>query len=102
NGAERGVVVRLGRRVGRLQRVETPGQGEVAGGAVVEVVVADAAGDGVQVGQAGEARQVFADLEAGDRRGDGSEGAADLFRGVGLGVPGVELTLAAAGEDDED
>ena len=69
---------------------------------MVEVVVADAANNGAEVGQAGEARQMLADLHAGDRRGDGAEGAADLFRGVRLGVPGVKLALAAAGEDDED
>ena len=77
------------------------GEAEIAGGAVVEVVVRDGAKDGEAIGQPGQPGQVLANRRAGNCRGDGAEGAAHLFRGGGLGVPGVELALPAAGEDDQ-
>src|SRR5437660_308034 len=52
--------------------------------------------------EVGHARQVFADDRARDGRGNGTEGASYLFGGGGLGVPGIDLTLSAAGVDDQD
>src|SRR5262249_38069171 len=43
----------------------------------------------------------LAELEAGDGGGDGPVGPADLLRGIGLEVPGVEVTGPAA-EPEED
>ena len=54
--AEGREVGRPGRRVRRLPRVELPGQREVAGRAVVEVVVRHRPDDGVAVGELGETR----------------------------------------------
>jgi len=54
------------------------------------------------IGAGSQARQVFANVDAGELRGDGAEFAADLRRGVRLHVEGIEMTGAAGEEDDDD
>ena len=50
----------------------------------------------------GEAGQVLADRDAGGAGVDGGEFAANVFRGVGLGIEAVVLPKAAREEDVDD
>lgn len=82
--------------------MEAAREREVDGGAVIDVVVGDAANGSEAVGTLCEERKVLAEAKAGNGGGDTSERAADLFGSVGLGVVSFELTLATAGENHED
>jgi hypothetical protein len=50
----------------------------------------------------GAHRQQVAKLDAGDAAGDGAELAAVIGRGVGLGVPHVDVARSAAHPEDDD
>ncbi len=78
------------------------GQPEGAGHAVVVGAGLQRAQHGQPVGQAGGLREQLAEADAGDAGRDGGEGAAVLRRGVGLGVPGVELGGAAPQPQQQD
>src|SRR5262249_41142323 len=67
------------------------GGGRGGGGVRVVDAVVDGADQGTAVHLPGEARQVLAQLHAGDRGGDGAEFAADLGRGGGLHIPHVQV-----------
>ena len=54
-----------------------------------------AADDAELVGLPGQQRQMLGDADAGQRRRDGAELAADLGGGVGLGIEGVVMARAA-------
>ena len=77
-----------------------PGEDDLVAARVADVAVLggmlQTADDGPFVHDAGGLRQEFAELDAGDRGGDRLELAPDIDRGVGLHVPGFELTGAAA------
>src|SRR5207248_2034214 len=90
-GRLRGAVVEqlAERRVGGVAgEVVVVARVVIAGAAAV---VAQRADDGEVVRLAGEARQVLAQADAGGGRGDGPELPAELDRGVGLHVPGVDV-----------
>src|SRR5262249_49384854 len=53
------------------------------------------------IGQPGDLREQFADADAGGLGGDGRERPAELKRGVGLGVPGVEVGGATPEPEEE-
>ena len=63
--------------------------------------VIDAADDRVFVGVLRHAREIFGNFDARDIGLDGLVGAADLDRGVGLHVEGVELGRAAHEEQHD-
>jgi hypothetical protein len=82
--------------------MKLPGEGEIACGAMIDVIVGDAADDGIAIGQPGESGEMFADARADGGGGGGAKFAANFLRGVGLGIEGIELADAAAGEDEQD
>src|SRR5687767_8699789 len=77
------------------------GQGEIARGAMIDIVVRDGAYDRIAIREASEARQMLADTRRRHRCRDGAKLAADLFRRVRLRIERVELAHAAAGEDEQ-
>ena len=81
---------------------EPAGQDPVGRRLVVVILVAGRAHQADLVHRPGHLRQQFADLQAGDVGGDGAVLAADLLRGVGLGVERVVVGKAAAEEDEDD
>lgn len=87
-------------RVRRAAQMKLPGEGEIARGAMIDVIVRDAADDGIAIGQPSEPWQMFADARADGGGRGGAKFAANLFGGVRLGIEGIELTDAAAGEDE--
>src|SRR5438045_1435267 len=58
--------------------------------------------DGAAIDDLREARQPLADATSGNAARDAAQPAADLERGVGLGVEGFELADAAVEEQEED
>ncbi len=78
------------------------GEGQIDRRAVVEIFVRHTPHQRATIEHAGDARQVLGHMDSGQRRGDAAEFAADVERGLGLGIPHVELTLTAAGEHHDD
>ena len=70
------------------------------GAGVIFVLGMHAANDRHVVHLFGGVRKQFAEMHAGDARGDGAEGAAES--GVGFGVPAFELAHAAVEPDEDD
>src|SRR3989475_12689827 len=65
-------------------------------------LVVQAAQDRELVGQAGQARQQLADIDAGDIRTDWPERPAHFGRSVGLEVERFEMARAAVGPEQDD
>jgi hypothetical protein len=68
---------------------------------MIVVAVVDGADEGVAVGSAGEAGQVFGDGDARHAGGDGLELAADLLGRVGFEVPDIEVGRSAVVEEED-
>ncbi len=94
-------IVGAGQRVGRFSGVVTPGERQVGGGTVVEVVVRDAPDDRVAVGEPRQTWQVLPEKRARNGAGDGTELASNFERSVGFGIPRFELTLTPIGVDED-
>lgn len=96
--------------VGELRRGVFPVHGDVrdagehlvAAGGVGVVVGGDGAEDGGLVGVCGGEGHEFADVDAGNCRGDGAELAADFLGSVRFGIPGFVLAGAAEQADHDD
>src|SRR5262249_8993997 len=73
---------------------------QIARRSVIEVVVRGAADDRITVGKARHSGEMLADECSRYCRGNCANLAANFRRGVGLGVPGFELALAAARVDE--
>ena len=69
---------------------------------MIVVAVGQRANHRVSVGAGGQARQVFADEQAGHFGSGGLELAANFRRGVGFEVEGIEVARGAGEEDDDD
>lgn len=67
----------------------------IGAGAVIDAGVRQRADDGELLAQFGEAWQVFADLQAGCARGDGTKVAADAGGRVGFQIEGFVLGRTA-------
>ena len=98
-GTEGGVLV-----VGLEAAVEAgggmmPGEHVMISAAVVGISMGEGANLGELLHDAGDAREVFADSNAGEVGGDGAEVAADVGGSVGLEVEGVDGAQAALEED---
>jgi hypothetical protein len=86
--------VRLDRRM--------PGQEPMGSARMLAPFVVQAAQNRVLVGALREARQQFADVDAGDVGTDGTKVAANLTRGVRLEVEGFEMARSAVGPEEDD
>ena len=73
----------------------------MGGRPVVAIAVGEAADHRALVHHLGVRGEELADVEAGEARTDWLEGAAELCRGVGLHVEGVELRRAAMHPDED-
>ena len=100
--AEAGVLLGQGFEELAIGAVQRPaGQRMDRSGIVKGRLVVDAANDRDLVHPLRHLREVFANLNARDRRGDRSERTADLGRSVGLHVPRVEMARPAVIKDQD-
>ena len=100
---ERGMVVRS--RLVAVKaggKVGPPSEHHVVADRMLVVGVGQRPAESPEVAALGEAGQMLADRDAGGAGVDGGEFAANVFRGVGLGVEAVVLPKAAREEDVDD
>src|ERR1051325_4351308 len=79
-----------------------PGQEAMRAAGVFAAFVVEAAEDRVLVGHLRQARQVLADVDAGDVGADRPKLAADLVGGAGLEIEGLQMARPAVGPEEDD